>query len=153
MARWQPPEGPAARWAYALGYAGLLPFFALALLVWLLPGDAKTRAALAIAAYGALIASFLGGIHWGAVWARGEALAPALRQRLLLWGVMPSLLAWPGLLMPARVGLAWLGLLLLACYAVDRRLFPLIGIEAWLTLRLRLSTLAALACFIAAGAL
>jgi hypothetical protein len=70
----------------------------------------------------------------------------------LAWGVVPSLLAWPGVLMPAYAALPWLGVLLLVCYWVDRRLFPAAGLSAWLTLRFRLSAVAALSCFVAAGA-
>ena len=45
------------------------------------------------------------------------------------------------------------GLLLLVCYAVDRRLYAQAGAQGWLTLRFRLSSIAALSCFIGAGAL
>jgi len=48
-----------------LGYAGLAPFVGLALLLWLVSPDLHPFVALALAAYGAAIVSFLGGIHWG----------------------------------------------------------------------------------------
>jgi Protein of unknown function (DUF3429) len=73
-------------------------------------------------------------------------------QRHLLWGIAPSLLAWPGVLMPAYAALPWLGLVLVACYLVDRHLFPEAGLGPWLTLRFRLSVGAAACCFVAAGA-
>jgi hypothetical protein len=41
---------------------------------------------------------------------------------------------------------------LLLCYAVDRKRYPELGLSAWLTLRFRLSAVAALSCFVAAGA-
>jgi len=66
---------------------------------------------------------------------------------------VPSLLAWPGLLMPAFAGLAWLGFVLVLCYLADRTLYARAGLQAWLTLRFRLSAIAALCCFIGAGAL
>ena len=66
---------------------------------------------------------------------------------------MPSLLAWPGLLMPAFAGLAWLGFLLILCYLADRTLYTRAGLQAWLTLRFRLSAIAAVSCFVGAGAL
>lgn len=142
----------------ALGHAGLVPFVGLALLMWLVNAEALPYVALLMVAYAALIASFLGGIHWGLVWVHqaGAPGIPALPgdavRRHLAWGVVPSLLAWPGMLMPAYAALPWLGLLLLACYAVDRRLFPDAGLAVWLTLRFRLSAVAALSCFVAAGA-
>lgn len=75
-------------------------------------------------------------------------------QRIhFLWGIVPSLLAWPGVLMPAYAGLAWLGFVLVFCYLADRRLYARAGLQQWLTLRFRLSAVAALSCFIGAGAL
>ena len=53
----------------------------------------------------------------------------------------------------AKSGLIWLGLLLVACYLVDRKLYPSAGLQHWLTLRFQLSTVASLSCFLAAGAL
>mgnify|MGYP006186821673 CR=1 FL=1 len=134
-----------------LGYAGLIPLVGLALLVWLVTPDLQAWVALALAAYAALIVSFLGGIHWGIGWSQ-LAQAPDSKTHFI-WGVVPSLLAWPGLVMPPYAGLAWLGLVLLVCYGVDRRLYTQAGLGAWLKLRFRLSAVAALSCFIGAGAL
>ena len=105
-----------------------------------------------LAAYAALIASFLGGIHWGLAWARTAPGAEPAGIHLL-WGVVPSLLAWPGLLMPPHAGLAWLGAVLVICYLVDRKLYPAAGLGRWLTLRWRLSAVATLSCLVGAGAL
>ncbi len=132
--------------ALRLGYAGLVPFVAGALLVWLVREDAHPYVTLAMAAYGAVIVSFLGGIHWGL--ALREAVPPPL---LLGWGVVPSLVAWLAVMMPPAAGLVVLGAMLVACYAVDRQLYPLHGAAPWLTLRFRLSAVASLACFIAAA--
>lgn len=136
---------------HKLGYAGLIPLVGLALLVWLVARDLQAWVALALASYAALITSFLGGIHWGIGWTQ-LTRAPDAKVHFL-WGVMPSLLAWPGLVMPPYAGLAWLGLVLIVCYLVDRRLYAQAGLGAWLTLRFRLSAVAALSCFIGAGAL
>lgn len=146
-----------------LGHAGLLPFALLALLLWVVAPEAQAFVALAMVAYAALIASFLGGIHWGVVWLKlvttghlGAATAQhdALyhHRQHLVWGVTPSLLAWPGVLMPAHAALPWLGLVLVLAYLVDRRLYPNAGLGHWLTLRFRLSMGAALSCFLGAGA-
>lgn len=137
-----------------LGYAGLIPPVGLAVLLWLVKLDLQIWVAMGLSAYVALIASFLGGIHWGIGWSRRSVGTPAHEQRPhFIWGVVPSLLAWPGLLMPPHAGLAWLGLLLLVCYGVDRRLYARAGLQRWLTLRFRLSAVASLSCFVAAGAL
>lgn len=132
--------------ALRLGYAGLIPFVLGALLVWLVRADVHPYVALALSAYAAVILSFLGGIHWGLAM-RQDAPPP----RVLVWGVVPSLVAWPAAVMPPDAGLVLQGLMLLACYAVDRRLYPPLGAAGWLTLRFRLSAVAALACFIGAA--
>lgn len=142
-----PRSGTPDALIHALGYAGLLPFAGLAALVWLVPAEPAAWVAMALTTYAALIASFLGGIHWGVAFARADA-----RPAHLVWGVLPSLLAWPGVLMPAYAGLPLLGAVLLACYLVDRKLYPPANLSRWLTLRWRLSAVAALSCFVAAGA-
>jgi hypothetical protein len=132
--------------ALRLGYAGLLPFVLGALLVWLVRADVHAYAALALSAYAAVILSFLGGIHWGLAMRQ-----PAAQTRVLWWGVTPSLVAWPAAVMPPDAGLVLQGLMLVVCYLVDRRLYPQLGAAGWLTLRFRLSAVAALCCFIGAA--
>lgn len=132
--------------ALKLGYAGLVPFLAGAALVWLVRADVHAYVALALSAYAALILSFLGGIHWGLAMLRPPAQAAAW-----VWGVVPSLVAWPAAVMPPDAGLVILGLMLVVCYLVDRRLYPPQGLAGWLTLRFRLSAVAALACFLGAA--
>jgi fermentation-respiration switch protein FrsA (DUF1100 family) len=80
--------GPSA-WAQRLGYAGLLPFVLLAIATWVAEPGRRAFAVLALAGYGAVIASFLGAIHWGLL------MRDTSKQSLSLlgWGVMPSLLA------------------------------------------------------------
>ena len=134
---------PAAR---VLGLAGLLPFVAgaAALAVLDAPG-LRVWAGTALAAYGALIATFLGGIHWGL--AMLDVQPAGVR---LGWGVLPSLLAWMALLLPVGPGLLLLSGLLAACYAVDRRLYASAGLSGWLGLRLQLSSVAVLSCLVGA---
>ncbi len=127
-----------------LGYAGLLPFIALALVTWFAPVAYRAQAAFALLAYGATIASFLGAIHWGLA-LRGP-LAP--RSGPFVWGVFPSLVAWLALLMPLPLGLVTLALLIGICLAVDWRSYPAYGVRQWLTMRLHLTAVAAL-CLLA----
>jgi hypothetical protein len=135
-------------WAHRLGDAGLIPFVVGAVLVWLVNPEAHPYAVLALATYASVILSFLGGIHWGVAF-RQEQPDP----RLLAWGVVPSLVAWVAVVMPPEAGLVVCGVMLAVCYAVDRRVYPLHGLARWLTLRFRLSAVAALSCFLgAAGA-
>jgi hypothetical protein len=142
------PTAALAVTAQRLGYAGLLPCVAGALLVWVVRPEVHPYVTLALAAYAAVVVSFLGGIHWGLALRHAE---PPVA--LLAWGVVPSLVAWLAVMMPPDSGLVILGGMLIACYAVDRRLYPAQGVGQWLTLRFRLSAVAALSCFIgAAGA-
>jgi hypothetical protein len=142
-----------------LGYGGLIPFALLAALLWLVEPGLQDFVGIALASYAALIAAFLGGIHWGIGWSAGvlgglrQGVQPHAQRRHFLWGVVPSLLAWPGLIMSPYAGLAWLGFVLMLSYLADRTLYAHAGLKRWLTLRFRLSAVASLSCFIGAGAL
>ena len=114
-----------------LGYAGLLPFAGLAALLWVVKADLLPFVAVALTSYTAVIVSFLGGIHWGI----GFLRAPRAPRFHFVWGVVPSLLAWLALLMPAYAALPLLGLTLVACYAVDRKTYPSTGLSRWLPRR------------------
>ncbi len=144
------PTPPAPRavpeMATRLGHAGLVPFVLGALLVWLVNPEAHPYAALALSSYAALIISFLGGIHWGIA-----MRLPEPPPRLFVWGVAPSLAAWVAVVMPASAGLVVAGAMLVACYLVDRRVYPEHGLAHWLTLRFRLSAVAAFSCFLGAA--
>lgn len=89
----------------ALGLGGLLPFAGLAAVA--VAGGAlgfgAGDALRAIVLYGAIIASFLGGIRWGAA-LRGEGRADAADYVL---SIAPALAAWACLLLePGRSALA-----------------------------------------------
>ena len=141
-----PGSVPLPELATRLGHAGLAPFVLGAVLAWLVNPEAHPYVTLALSAYAAVIVSFLGGIHWG-IAAREPEPDPAL----LAWGVAPSLLAWVSVVMPANAGLALEGMALVACYLVDRRVYPRHGMAHWLTLRFRLTAVASLCCFLGAA--
>eukprot|EP00897_Mesotaenium_endlicherianum_P010212 jgi/Mesen1/9219/ME000591S08535 len=93
----------------ALGFAGAIPFVALAPLMAShvpLPEMLSKQRAEAQAAYGACILSFLGAPHWGLAMANhaavpGHTIANFSINTLRFgWSVIPSLLAWPALLLP-----------------------------------------------------
>ena len=134
--------------AFALGRAGLVPFVAGALALWFADPASQATLAFALSAYAATIVAFLGGIHWGL-----GARAAVNGSARLVWGVVPSLVAWAALLLPPSAGLVVHGAALATCYAVDRRVFPVEGLAAWLPLRLQLTTIAAASCAASAGAL
>ncbi len=127
-----------------LGVAGLLPFITGALVVASGPPTWHDTALRALIAYGAVIVSFLGGIHWGSP-------TSAAHDGARLWGVVPSLLAWPLLLLPsARIALIGVAAALALCWAVDRARYRSMGLSALLPLRTLLSSVAMLSCLVAA---
>ena len=143
--------------ALKLGYAGLIPFVSGALFVWLLAGphheEAFNFVVMGLTSYAALVVSFLGGVPWGLIM-RQSAGGPVLhdRHKRALWtGAAYALAAWIALLMPPHAGLIVMGVLLIACYLSDRKLYPELGVNGWLTLRFRLTTLSSLSCFMAAA--
>ncbi len=131
-----------------LGFAGLLPFVLLAALMWLVDAELLPFVAIALISYSATIVSFLGGVHWGIGFIKGDA-APRFH---FVWGVMPSLFAWLALMMPAYAALPLLGLVVVACYVVDKKTYPGAGLAAWLPLRFRLTAVATASCLLGAAA-
>ena len=84
----------------SLGYAGLLPFLALSIGLWVIPQQYTHEVTQALLAYGAVILSFMGAIHWGAA----IDLVNKKQQKQLAWSVLPSLVAWLALLVPVIYG-------------------------------------------------
>jgi hypothetical protein len=123
--------------AWALGLAGLIPFVLGSALQWYGPPGWRMLAGMALLSYGAVIVSFLGGIHWGL--AMRASPVPVAR---LVWGVLPSLLGWLAVLLDSPWGQAVLALSLLACFAVDRSVYRSSGLAFWLALRATLTWVA-----------
>ncbi len=109
--------------AVLLGLGGLVPFLACGFgAVWALqPADAA-RPLAALIAYGAVILSFLGAVHWGAVLEDEVGLAD--RSRLTL-GILPALIGWAALLVfmerQRELALAILAAGFLGVIAVEQR--------------------------------
>jgi len=92
------PTAPLA--ARQLGYAGALPFVAGALAALPVSGFLRDWGVLLLIDFGAIILSFMGGVHWGAAMLREDpSLAPLGKS------VAPSLLALVAVLIGGRVGL------------------------------------------------
>lgn len=138
------PLADVPRPATALGLAGVLPFLALAILT--LAGGAHASFALsALLGYGAVILSFLGGIHWGLGIGRDRPSGG-----LLGIGVLPSLVGWAALLVGGKLGLGLLVLAFPLVLAVDLRLTRDSLAPAWFP-RLRVVlTSAVVACLLVA---
>ncbi|MEM6638576.1 MAG: DUF3429 domain-containing protein [Pseudomonadota bacterium] len=101
-----------------LGGLGAIPFVSLAAGPWFLPEHAVLLL-FALKTYGAVILSFLGGVHWGLAMARSPD-APGWGDLTL--SVAPSLVAWPALLLPGRVGFIVLAAGVFAMLIVDLQL-------------------------------
>jgi len=114
-----------ARW---LGLGGLVPFFAGAAVSWAPDADLRRFALTALAAYAAVILSFLGGVRWGAVLHDEAALS---RWTPLTLSVLPSLVAWVALLLPIAPMLALLLAGLLGQFVLDRRAAARGQLPAW----------------------
>lgn len=136
-------SGRTAAW---LGYAGLIPFVVLAPASLLDPHHAWTWSD-ALFGYGAVILSFVGALHWGFAMVM-PGLAERDRTRSLIWSVVPSLIAWPALLLVPAEAAALLILGFVLHYLQDRRLARIVDLPQWyLPLRLRLTVIACLSLF------
>lgn len=80
-----------------LGLGGLLPFVASAAGVHAADPTIALLALSSLGGYGAVILSFLGGIKWGVVVNDRAAMQS---WSTLALSVLPSLIAWPALLLP-----------------------------------------------------
>lgn len=146
---------PSVRWP---AFAGVLPFAALAIGLWTLPPAWRPTAGEALLAYGAVILSFVGALHWGhALLRRDEALAagrsaPPATDRAFVCSVLPALVGWVALQLPFAAGLTLLGFGFIGQFAVDVRFARALALpEAFLPLRLRL-TAPVLLCLLLASA-
>jgi len=85
--------------ALVLGLSGLIPFVA-APSYMVIQGMFHADIAFAQLAYGASILSFLGGVRWGLTLSEGNPVAVQPDWINLGYSVLPSLVAWVGLLLP-----------------------------------------------------
>ncbi|MCC0805849.1 DUF3429 domain-containing protein [Methylobacterium sp. W2] len=135
--------------ALVLGVAGLIPFLGFAVLSLSGSDGGLGNVGLAprtiLSTYGAVIASFLGGIRWGA------AASSDAGGRDYVIAILPSLIAWAALACPVPWDLRVLGLLVLGWGFVDLDLVRRGLVPSWLgRLRLVLSVVAGCALLIAA---
>ena len=125
--------------ARILGYSGALPFLGGAIAASQQITILGLAPAFLLLSYGAVILSFLGGLHWGRVitspYADGRS-----DSAWLVWSVCPSLLGWAALLLPVKIGALVLSLCFLAALQIDQKLLRKRIWPAWMRpLRLHLS--------------
>lgn len=146
----QPRPDPLPRSVAWLGYGGLLPFLVMASASLGDPHHAKLWNP-ALLAYGAVILSFVGVLHWGFAMTLRDPSA-SLRTWCFVWSVVPALFAWSALLVSPPLGSVLLVTGFLAHYGQDRFLVAASHLPAWyLPLRFRLTAVSCL-CLVA-GAL
>jgi hypothetical protein len=99
---------------------GVIPFALLAGAGFVPSSPFQDQAGFALAAYGAVILSFLGGIHWGlAIAESGAERGQGAFDRRLATSVAPALVAWCALLLPDRATLPVLAAGFALMLAVD----------------------------------
>jgi hypothetical protein len=133
-----------------LGGLGVLPFGLCALLAMRSDGVLNAVGLKALLGYGAVILSFLGGIHWGL------AISPDSPERTpsfgrLLVSVLPALIAWPALILPPAIGFNLLAGAFVAMFFVDVHTSRTGLAPSWYP-RLRLPLSCAAATSLVAGA-
>jgi hypothetical protein len=102
----------------------------------------------ALYAYGAIILSFIGALHWGLAMSLPE-LTERQRSAWFAWSVVPALIAWSAVLFSPPLAAPLLVVGFIAHYLQDRRLARQATLPGWyLPLRLRLSSVAVV-CLVA----
>jgi hypothetical protein len=133
-----------------LGYGGLIPFLALAVLTCVDRGRAVLWHGYLVS-YAAVILSFVGALHWGFAMMTGN-VATSRRTGLFAWSIVPCLMAFAALLIQSTLCDILLVIGFILHYWQDVRLASIASLPAWyLPLRLRL-TLVAVLC-VAVGAM
>lgn len=127
--------------ARILGFLGLIPFLLGGLGVWVTAfGDLRFALPIMVLAYGALIASFLGGVRWGAAMQNNRADS---QPRHLVMAIMPSLVALMAFLLPLPQAFGLLIILFTAQAVLDVTAGNNGDLQAWYKpLRLWLSIIA-----------
>lgn len=130
-----------------LGYGGLLPFVGLAL-GHLIQPEGPIAWADWLLAYGAVILSFVGALHWGFAMTI-DGLGLAGRAQRFAWSVVPALIGFAALILSVPLGLTLLVVGFALAYWQDAVLCNRVSIAPWYPkLRMRLSLVAG-ACLMA----
>ena len=113
-----------------LGGLGIIPFAGLSLATPFASDALKAQLSFALMAYGAIILSFLGGIHWGLAIGGVPQSDNTLWRRIAL-SILPSLVAWAALLAPSSIGFLVLAAAFVAMLLVDIRASRVNEVPAW----------------------
>ena len=107
--------------ALMLGLLGLIPFITGGVGVWLAGlGDLRFALPLIVIAYGCLIASFLGGVRWGAAMQNGDRDTDSAKlPRHLVMAIVPTLIALVAFMLPLPQAFTLLIILFVAQAVLD----------------------------------
>ena len=110
-----PDDATAARLGRILVLAGFIPFAALALWLYGIAPDHPWRQGtiILLTGYGAVVLSFLGGIRWGLALRRHDGEAD------LILGIVPPLVGWIAIVVPAPLNFVLLAVAFAAQGAWD----------------------------------
>jgi hypothetical protein len=100
-----------------LGYAGLVPFVASALALWVAPVRLHGFVLYSLLTYSAVILSFMGAIHWGLAM-RDEGVSSPLQLGL---SVVPPLVGWVALALSPTMSFVVLIIAFSVLYVADTR--------------------------------
>lgn len=131
--------------ALILGLAGLLPLLGTTLGAWALDDRQFIFAINLQVAYGAVILSFMGAVHWGLTMAQDDAG----NWRRLGLSVLPALVGWLALMISIPLGLLLLALGFVAVFFADLRSVAAGHAPAWYKVLRKPLTVIVLACLAA----
>jgi hypothetical protein len=133
-----------------LGYGGLLPFLALAIMSVGEPNHGILYRG-ALLAYGAVILSFVGALHWAFAMTLA-GLTESRRTSSFVWSVVPALMAWSAYFFTPVLAALILILGFLAQYLRDQALARCVPLPNWyLPLRIKLTLVACVSLAVGAA--
>ncbi|MFQ5936220.1 MAG: DUF3429 domain-containing protein, partial [Acidiferrobacterales bacterium] len=105
--------------AFVLGVAGLIPFLVGAAGLWVGPVGWRSAVMHLLLAYGAVVLTFVGAVHWGLALRDADA-DDAMLWRRLGASVVPALIGWWSFMLTPIGAFIIIALAFLAQYSVDR---------------------------------
>lgn len=132
-----------------LGYCGLLPFIIPTIFLFYDHHHFMVWRNLLVS-YAAVILSFLGAVYWGVAMIVKE-MAIKKRNVMLVWSVIPSVVAWVALLIPQVYGLILLSIFFVISFFMDMQLTKSEAKPSWyIPLRFQL-TVVVTTCLVTAA--
>lgn len=127
MAEPPTPIPPVAFW---LGTGGLIPFVVLTGGLYAAGEGVGTMLLFWLTAYGAVILSFVGALHWGIALVH-PAMNANDRALFMAWSVVPALAAWAAMLMRPGTGVLLMAATYIVHYLADQQLAQRFTLPGW----------------------